>query len=107
MLKAGFGVEHIHSEYSMSELMSQAWSKGEGLFRCPPWMKVLISEVNDPLTLAAPGKTGGICIIDLANRYSCPFIATQDLGRLHEDGSFEVLGRFDHSDLRGCSLLAD
>ena len=70
-------------------------------------MRVLIREVNDPLALATPGHTGGICIIDLANRYSCPFIATQDLGRLHEDGFFEVLGRFDYSELRGCSLLAD
>jgi hypothetical protein len=107
LLKAKFGVDKIHSEYSMSELLSQSWSQGDGIFRCPPWMKVLIREVNDPLTLAAPGQTGGICIIDLANRYSCPFIATEDLGRLNNDGSFEVLGRFDHSEMRGCSLMAD
>ena len=101
----GFGVKSVHSEYSMSELLSQAWSKGEGVFRCPPWMKVLIHDPNDPMTLLNPGQTGGINIIDLANVHSCPFIATQDLGRLRNDGSFEVLGRFDYSELRGCSLM--
>lgn len=102
----GFGVSKIHSEYGMTELLSQAWSKGDGIFRCPPWMKVLIADTNDPLSFLEPGRTGGINIIDLANFHSCPFIATQDLGRVIEDGTFEVLGRFDYSDIRGCSLLA-
>jgi hypothetical protein len=105
-LKAGFGVDRVFSEYGMSELLSQAWSLGEGHFRCPPWMRVLVRDPNDPLSYVGPGQTGGISVIDLANRYSCPFIATQDLGRIHKDGSFEVMGRFDDSDIRGCSLLA-
>lgn len=104
-LLPGFGVAKIHSEYGMTELLSQAWSQGDGLFSTPPWMKVLIRDANDPLAWAAPGKTGGISIIDLANVNSCSFIATQDLGRMHSDGRFEVLGRFDASDLRGCSLM--
>jgi hypothetical protein len=104
-LQEGFGVEKVHSEYGMSELLSQAWSKGDGIFRCPPWMKVLVRDPNDPLSLLPPGHTGGINIIDLANINSCPFIATQDLGKLNEDGSFEVRGRFDYSDIRGCSLM--
>ncbi len=102
---SAFGVETVHSEYSMSELLSQAWSQGEGRFRCPPWMRVLLRDADDPLSPAPPGQTGGINIIDLANIYSCPFIATQDLGKVHPDGTFEVLGRFDNSDIRGCSLL--
>jgi hypothetical protein len=101
-----FGVHKIHSEYGMTELLSQAWSSGDGIFRCPPWMKVMIADTNDPLSFLEPGQTGGINIIDLANFHSCPFIATQDLGRIFEDESFEVLGRFDNSDIRGCSLLA-
>jgi len=100
-----FGVEKIHSEYGMTELLSQAWSKGDGIFRCPPWMKVLIADTNDPLSILQDGRTGGINIIDLANLHSCSFIATQDLGRLSDEGTFEVLGRFDNSDIRGCSLL--
>ena len=95
----------VHSEYGMTELLSQSWSKKSGLFCTPPWMKVLVREVNDPFAYSPWGHTGGINIIDLANLYSCSFIATQDLGRAHEDGSFEVLGRFDSSDLRGCSLM--
>jgi len=102
----GFGVNKIHSEYGMTELLSQAWSKGDGLFHCPPWMKVLIADTNDPLSFLETGRTGGINIIDLANIHSCSFIATQDLGRINNDGSFEVMGRFDNSDIRGCSLLA-
>ncbi len=105
MLCEKFHVDKIHSEYGMTELLSQAYSAGEGTFRTPPWMKVLIRDVNDPLSLAEVGDTGGISIIDLANVFSCGFIATQDLGRLHADGSFEVLGRFDNSDIRGCSLM--
>lgn len=101
----GFGVENIHSEYGMTELLSQAWSKGQGLYKCPPWMKILIADTNDPLSFLENGRTGGINVIDLANIHSCSFIATQDLGRKQDDGLFEVLGRFDSSDMRGCSLL--
>ena len=102
----GFGVQKIHSEYGMTELLSQAWSSDDGIFRCPPWMKILIADTNDPLSYLETGRSGGINIIDLANFHSCSFIATQDLGRVFDDGSFEVLGRFDNSDIRGCSLLA-
>lgn len=105
-LKEKSGVDQIHSEYGMTELLSQAYSYGNGVFRCPPWMKILIRDPHDPLSvIKEPGKSGGINIIDLANIYSCSFIATDDIGRLHEDGSFEVLGRFDNSDVRGCNLL--
>ena len=101
----GFGVNLIHSEYGMTELLSQAWSPGGGVFRCPPWMNVMIRDANDPFCLADFGRTGGINVIDLANLYSCSFIATDDLGRMQPDGTFEVLGRFDASDVRGCSLM--
>lgn len=104
-LKEAFGLETIHSEYGMTELLSQGYSSGDGLFRTPPWMKILVRDPNDPLTLLGAGQTGGLNIIDLANTYSCSFIATGDLGKLHKDGRFEVLGRFDHSDIRGCNLL--
>jgi phenylacetate-coenzyme A ligase PaaK-like adenylate-forming protein len=100
-----FGVQKIHSEYGMTELLSQAWSAGDGIFRCPPWMKIMISDTNDPLSYLETGRTGGINIIDLANFHSCSFIATQDLGRVYDNETFEVLGRFDNSDIRGCSLL--
>jgi len=102
----GFGVEEIHSEYGMTELLSQAYSKGEGIFKCPPWMKILIREPNDPFQLLPSGVPGGINIIDLANWNTCSFIATQDIGQAHDDGSFEVLGRFAYSDARGCNLMA-
>jgi phenylacetate-coenzyme A ligase PaaK-like adenylate-forming protein len=105
VLASGFGVEHIHSEYGMTELLSQAYSKGKGIFQCPPWMKIKIRDTEDALTLLPTGKSGGINIIDLANRYSCSFLATQDLGRCIDDKNFEVLGRFDNSDIRGCNLL--
>ena len=105
VLKAGFKISSIHSEYGMTELLSQAYSKKDGFFYCPPWMKIMIREINDPFVLLPTGKTGGINIIDLANVNSCSFIATQDLGRLNFDDGFEVLGRFDNSDLRGCNLL--
>ena len=105
ILKAGFGVNFIHSEYGMTELLSQAYSSGNGIFDCPPWMKVVLRDTNDPLTLLEKNQTGGINIIDLANINSCSFIATQDLGRVLPDGSFEVLGRFDNADIRGCNLL--
>ncbi len=101
----GFGVNKIHSEYGMTELLSQAWSDGDGIFRYPPWMKVMIADTNDPLSFLETSRSGGINIIDLANIHSCSFIATQDLGRVFEDETFEVLGRFDNSDIRGCSLL--
>lgn len=104
-LKSGFGVDFIHSEYGMTELFSQAWSKGEGKFASPPWMGILIRDVNDPLSLAGKGASGGINIIDLANVHSCSFVATQDLGRILSDGTFEVLGRFDEAEIRGCNLL--
>jgi phenylacetate-coenzyme A ligase PaaK-like adenylate-forming protein len=105
LLCPAFGVEQIHSEYGMTELLSQAWSQGDGLFTIPPWMKVMIRDTNDPLSYIGPGETGGINIIDLANELSCSFIATEDLGRMHYNGQFEVLGRFDASDARGCSLM--
>lgn len=104
-LKAGFGVEAIHSEYGMTELLSQAYSKGNGVFNCPNWMHILTRDTEDALTIQEPGKTGGINVIDLANINSCSFIATQDLGRTHKNGSFEVIGRFDNSDIRGCNLM--
>ena len=103
----GFGLDKIHSEYGMTELLSQAYSKGDGIFNCPPWMKILIRDTNDPFSFLQLNKTGGINVIDLANINSCSFIATQDLGKLHSDNSFEVLGRFDNSDIRGCNLLME
>ena len=105
ILQAGFGVAHIHSEYGMTELLSQGYSAGNGIFNCPPWMKIRLRDTNDPLSRPESGKSGGINVIDLANLNSCAFIATQDLGRIYEDESFEVLGRFDNSDIRGCNLL--
>jgi hypothetical protein len=104
-LKRGFGVSEIHSEYGMTELLSQAYSKGGGRFQSPPWMKVFTRDTEDPFLFQRPGKTGGLSIIDLANVHSCSFIATQDLGRVFDNGSFEVIGRFDHSDIRGCNLM--
>ena len=104
ILKIGFGVDHIHSEYGMTELLSQAYSKGEGVFTCPPWMKIRTRDPEDALT-RTQDVTGGINVIDLANLYSCSFIATQDLGKCYEDGSFEIMGRFDTSDIRGCNLM--
>lgn len=105
-LKTGFGVSKIHSEYGMTELLSQAYSKGNGIFDCPPWMKILTRDTEDALTLQKPNKTGGINLIDLANVNSCAFIATQDLGKVYKNGAFEVIGRFDNSDIRGCNLMA-
>ena len=104
-LKTAFGVSQIYSEYGMTELFSQAYSFGEGVFSTPPWMKILIRDVNDPLSIMPIGKAGGINIIDLANIYSCSFIATQDLGKIRLNNTFEILGRFDNSDVRGCNLL--
>jgi phenylacetate-coenzyme A ligase PaaK-like adenylate-forming protein len=101
----GFGVDAIHSEYGMTELLSQAYSKGNGIFKCPPWMKIITRDTNDPMSFLTNEKAGGINVIDLANINSCSFIATQDLGKIYTDNSFEVLGRFDNSDIRGCNLL--
>jgi hypothetical protein len=105
ILCSGFGVDAIHSEYGMTELLSQGYSKGQGIFNCPPWMQLQIRDTNDPVSSIGYGKTGGVNIIDLANINSCSFLATQDLGKLYEDNSFEILGRFDASDIRGCNLL--
>ena len=105
ILKQGFGVENIHSEYGMTELLSQAYSKGDGIFECPNWMKVFVRDPEDALTILDFEKTGGINVIDLANVNSCSFIATQDLGKINQDGTFEIVGRFDHSDIRGCNLM--
>lgn len=105
ILSKAWGLKQIGSEYGMTELLSQAWSEGHGRFRTPPWMKILIRDPEDPFSWQHNGRSGGINVIDLMNSDSCAFIATSDLGRLHDDGRFEVLGRFDHSDLRGCSLL--
>ncbi len=99
------GVHTIHSEYGMSELLSQAWSKGRGRFYTPPWVKVMVRDSYDPFSYVKEGQSGGINVIDLANIYSCSFIETRDLGRKHSDGSFEVLGRYDHAELRGCNLM--
>jgi hypothetical protein len=105
LLKNGFGVAQVHSEYGMTELLSQAYSKKDGVFHTPQQMKVLIRDINDPFTILNSGQSGGINIIDLGNLYSCSFIATRDLGKTAIDGSFEVLGRFDNSDVRGCNLM--
>ncbi len=101
----GFGVTSIHSEYGMTELLSQAYSLGNGIFECPSWMQILIRDPEDALTYQENGKSGGINVIDLANINSCSFIATQDLGKKYPNNSFEVLGRFDNSDIRGCNLM--
>lgn len=107
ILQNGFKTEKIYSEYSMTELLSQAYSLGENIYECPNWMRVLIRNAEDPLGYEKAGRTGAINIIDLANIHSCSFIATQDLGKLLIEGEkkFQVLGRIDHSDIRGCSLL--
>jgi hypothetical protein len=101
----GFGVHNIHSEYGMTELLSQAYSLGNGIFECPAWMQIVTRDTEDALTYVDYGKTGGINVIDLANFNSCSFIATQDLGKKYPNNSFEVLGRFDNSDIRGCNLM--
>lgn len=100
----GFNTENIYSEYSMTELLSQAYSLGDNIYKSPNWMRILVRNTEDPFSYVDDGKTGAINIIDLANRHSCSFIATQDLGNV-KNGTFQVLGRIDHSDIRGCSLL--
>lgn len=107
ILKQAFKVSNIHSEYGMTELLSQAYSSGQGIFKCPPWMKVLIRETHDPFSYQRYNRSGGINIIDLANIHSCSFISTQDLGKVLPDERFEVLGRFDNADIRGCNLLVN
>jgi len=105
ILKTRFNLNQIHSEYGMTELLSQAYSKRDGIFYAPPWMRVLVRDSYDPFRMMQAGNTGNINIIDLANVYSCSFIATSDLGRMNSDGGFEVLGRIDYSDIRGCNLM--
>ena len=105
LLQKGFGVDEVHSEYGMTELLSQAYSKGSGVFKTPPWMKILARDTEDALTILPSGKAGGINVIDLANYNSCSFIATQDLGKVHENETFEIIGRFDNSDIRRCNLM--
>ena len=104
-LKSTFGVKQIHSEYGMTELLSQAYSSGEGIFKTPPWMKIFVRDVYDPLVLQPQNPTGGVNVVDLANLYSCSFIATGDLGKIKPDGSFEILGRIDSAEIRGCNLM--
>lgn len=105
ILKTGFGTEEIHSEYGMTELLSQGYSRGDLTFKTPNWMKMMIRETEDPFNYMKTGKSGGVNVIDLANVNSCSFIATDDLGKKVSDNQFEILGRFDHSDVRGCNLL--
>jgi phenylacetate-coenzyme A ligase PaaK-like adenylate-forming protein len=105
-LKSAAGVSSVHSEYGMTELLSQAYSCGNGRFFCPPWMRVFVRDAYDPFDFVLPGKSGGLNVVDLANFNSCSFIETKDLAVTNDDGSFEILGRFDSSDIRGCNLLA-
>jgi hypothetical protein len=105
LLQEGFGVDEIHSEYGMTELLSQAYSKENGVFETPPWMKILTRDTEDALSILPRGKAGGINVIDFANYNSCSFIATQDLGKVHKNETFEIIGRFDNSDIRGCNLM--
>lgn len=105
VLMDGLGVDQIHSEYGMTELMSQAYSRREGRFDTPAWMGIVIREMNDPFNYMPRGRAGGINVIDLANVHSCSFIETKDIGIVYEDRKFEILGRIDNSDLRGCNLL--
>ncbi len=106
-LKLMSGVETVHSEYGMTELLTQAYSKGEGIFDTPSWMKILVRDLHDPFSNLKSGQTGTLNIIDLANIHSCAFLATDDLGRKHSGDFFEVLGRIDHSELRGCNLMVE
>jgi hypothetical protein len=107
ILRGSFGVDRIHSEYGMAELLSQAYSAGEGIFRCPPWMRVRVRDLHDPFETLPDGRTGGVDVIDMANRYSCSFIETQDLGQRYADGSFRIRGRIDRSEIRGCNLMVE
>jgi hypothetical protein len=107
IIRSGFGIDNVCSEYGMTELLSQAYSRGKGIYNTPPWMKIIIRDPKDPFRKMPNGTPGGVNIIDLANIYSCSFIETQDLGIIHNDGSFEIIGRFDESDIRGCNLMAE
>lgn len=107
ILGKAFNKKHIHSEYGMTELLSQAYSKGDGIFICPPWMKMYCRDINDPMSGSVQNRSGSIHIIDLANLHSCAFIATQDIGKLYPNGEFEIMGRMDGSEQRGCNLLID
>ncbi|MDX2444766.1 MAG: acyltransferase [Bacteroidales bacterium] len=107
ILSKKMNIPAIHSEYGMTELLSQAYSSGSGIFQSPPWMRILIRDPYDPFQIFSVGRSGGINIIDLANINSCAFIETQDLGKLHGTNQFEVLGRFDRSEIRGCNLLVE
>jgi hypothetical protein len=105
-LSNAFQVSKIHSEYGMTELLSQAYSKGDGIFNSPPWMKIMLRETDNPLaSIVQMNRVGGVNIIDLANVYSCPFLAIDDLGKLKKENAFEVLGRFDQAEIRGCNLM--
>ena len=104
-LQNAFNLSAIHSEYGMTELLSQAYSSGGGVFHCPQWMKVLVRDPYDPKAYVEPGRAGALNIVDLANLYSCSFIEVSDMGRVNADGSFEVLGRMDSADIRGCNLM--
>lgn len=106
-IKHKLHINEVHSEYGMTELLSQAYSKGNGIFECPPWMKIFIRDTHDPLSFEKEGHIGGINVIDLANIYSCSFIATKDLGKVIGKNKYEILGRFDNSDIRGCNLLVE
>tara|TARA_B100001250_G_scaffold13047_2_gene11417 strand:+ start:3400 stop:4368 length:969 start_codon:yes stop_codon:yes gene_type:complete len=106
-LKSAFSLLKIHSEYGMTELLSQSYSKGDGIFQPPPWKRILIRDIKDPLSIIGDNKIGGINIIDLANIYSCPFIATEDIGKRFENTTFKISGRLDNSELRGCNLLIE
>jgi len=107
VLKSGFNCNAIHSEYGMTELLSQAYSKGNGLYECPPWMKIIIKELHDPFTECQPNASGQINIIDLANVYSCSFLATSDLGKMQQDGQFRIIGRKNDADIRGCNQMVN
>lgn len=107
ILKKAFQLTCIHSEYGMTELLSQSYSKCDGIFNSPPWKKIIIRDLNDPLNIIGDNTIGGINIIDLANIYSCPFIASQDLGKVFKNNTFTISGRFDNADLRGCNLLLE
>jgi hypothetical protein len=105
IIKKASKIKEVHSEYGMTELLSQAYAKKSNRYQTPPWMKILIRDTNDPFNNLKVGTSGGINIIDLANFYSCSFIETKDLGKLNPDGTFEISGRFDNSDIRGCNLM--
>lgn len=105
ILRNGFLTDKIYSEYSMTELLSQAYSLGNNIYQSPNWLRIMIRNLEDPFSYVEKGKTGAVNIIDLANKYSCSFIATQDLGKSFDNHQFQILGRIDHSDIRGCSLL--